>query len=92
MNKCGLISALSKKENLTEKEASEIVGMILKGFSNELLKGGKIEIRGFGSFVVRNYEAYTGINPKTGKKISVAAKRSPFFKVGKELKAKVDNK
>jgi len=51
-------------------------------------RGGRIEIRGFGSFVVRNYEAYTGRNPKTGETIQVAPKKLPFFKVGKELKGK----
>ena len=89
MNKYGLISALAKKEDLTEKEASDIVSMIFKGFSEELKNGGRIEMRGFGSFVVRNYDAYTGRNPKTGNNISVAPKKLPFFKVGKELKEKV---
>lgn len=92
MNKSGLIEALSKKENLTEKKAIDVVNLIFKGFTDTLKKGGRIEIRGFGSFVVRNYEAYTGRNPKTGKNIKVAPKRLPFFKVGKELKSKVDKK
>lgn len=92
MNKSGLIEALSKKENLTEKKAIDIVNLIFKGFTDTLKNGGRIEIRGFGSFVVRNYEAYTGRNPKTGKNIKVSPKRLPFFKVGKELKAKVDKK
>jgi integration host factor subunit beta len=90
MNKSGLIEALAKKENLTEKKAIDIVNLIFKGFTDELKKGGRIEIRGFGSFVVRNYEAYTGRNPKTGKNIKVAPKRLPFFKVGKEIKERVD--
>jgi integration host factor subunit beta len=92
MNKSGLIEALSKKEGLTEKKAIDLVNLIFKGFTDELKKGGRIEIRGLGSFVVRNYEAYTGRNPKTGKNIKVAAKKLPFFKVGKELKEKVDGK
>jgi integration host factor subunit beta len=90
MNKSGLIETLSKKENLTEKKAIDIVNLIFKGFTDTLKKEGRIEIRGFGSFVVRNYEAYTGRNPKTGKNIKVSPKRLPFFKVGKELKARVD--
>ena len=92
MNKSSLIEALSRKENLAEKKASDIVNLIFKGFTDELKKGGRIEIRGFGSFVVRDYGAYTGRNPKTGKNIQVTPKKLPFFKVGKELKEKVDKK
>ncbi|MFA6412002.1 MAG: HU family DNA-binding protein [Syntrophales bacterium] len=90
MNKSGLIEAVSRKENITEKKAVEVVNLIFKGFTEELKKGGRIEIRGLGSFVVRDYEAYTGRNPKTGRNIKVSPKKLPFFKVGKELKEKVD--
>ncbi|MFH1081002.1 MAG: HU family DNA-binding protein [Pseudomonadota bacterium] len=92
MNKSGLIEALSKKEGLTEKRAIDVVNLIFKGFTDELKKSGRIEIRGLGSFVVRDYQAYTGRNPKTGKNIKVASKKLPFFKVGKELKGRVDGK
>jgi integration host factor subunit beta len=92
MNKSGLIEELSKKEDLTEKKAMDVVNLIFKGFTDELKKNGRIEIRGLGSFVVRNYQAYTGRNPKTGKNIKVASKKLPFFKVGKELKERVDRK
>lgn len=92
MNKSGLIEALSKKEGLTEKKAIDVVNLIFKGFTDELKKNGRIEIRGLGSFVVRDYQAYTGRNPKTGKNIRVASKKLPFFKVGKELKERVDGK
>ena len=90
MNKSDLIYALSTKENLTEKNASEIVNMVFDGFTDALKKGGRIEIRGFGSFTVREYGGYTGRNPKTGTKTPVGPKKLPFFKVGKELKAKVN--
>ncbi|HDQ03313.1 MAG TPA: integration host factor subunit beta [Deltaproteobacteria bacterium] len=90
MNKSDLIEALSNKLNLTEKKAIDVVNLIFKGFTDELKKGGRIEIRGFGSFVVKNYDSYTGRNPKTGEKIRVEPKKLPFFKVGKELKEKVD--
>jgi integration host factor subunit beta len=92
MNKSELIDTLSKKENLTEKKAIDLVNMIFKGFADELKNGGRIEIRGFGSFVVRDYGAYTGRNPKTGQNIKVASKKLPFFKVGKELKEMVDKR
>jgi len=91
MNKAMLIRALSKKENLTDKQAFDVVNLIFKGFTAVLKQGGRIEIRGFGTFVVRNYKAYTGRNPKTGVNIKVAPKRSAFFKVGKELKKMVDD-
>jgi integration host factor subunit beta len=55
-----------------------------------LISGGRIEIRGFGSFVVKEYGAYEGRNPKTGEKIPVPPKKLPFFKVGKELKERID--
>lgn len=92
MNKSELIETLSKKEDLTEKKAIDVVNLIFKGFADELKNGGRIEIRGFGSFVVRNYGAYKGRNPKTGEKIKVAPKKLPFFKVGKELKEMVDGR
>jgi integration host factor subunit beta len=90
MNKSELIETLSRKENLTEKKAMDIVNLLFDGFTEELKNGGRIEIRGFGSFVVRNYQSYTGRNPKTGSNIDVAQKRLPFFKVGKELKEKIN--
>jgi len=57
--------------------------------TDALQSGDRIEIRGFGSFVVKEYEAYTGRNPKTGETVQVKAKKLPFFKVGKDLKVKV---
>jgi integration host factor subunit beta len=92
MNKSGLIETLSQKLNLTEKKAIDVVNLVFKGFTDELKSGGRIEIRGFGSFVVKDYDAYTGRNPKTGTKIKVDPKKLPFFKVGKELKDRVDKK
>jgi integration host factor subunit beta len=90
MNKTGLIEALAKKNGLKDKEAADIVNLIFEGFTNTLKEGGRIEIRGFGSFTVREYGAYTGRNPKTGDKTEVGPKRLPYFKVGKELKARVN--
>jgi integration host factor subunit beta len=90
MNKSDLIYALSTKENLTHTNASDIVNMIFDGFADTLKKGGRIEIRGFGSFSMRDYGGYMGRNPKTGAKTPVRPKRLPFFKVGKELKERVN--
>ena len=92
MNKSDLIVALSDKKNLTEKQATEIVDLMFKGFINEFKKGGRIEIRGFGSFSIREYKAYKGRTPKTGNAVNVKPKKAPFFKVGRELKKRVDDK
>ena len=92
MKKSDLVAALVDKKNLTEKQATEIVDLMFKGFTNELKNGGRIEIRGFGSFTVRKYKAYKGRNPKTGNTVDVKPKRLPFFKVGRELKKMVDGK
>jgi len=91
MNKSDLIAVLSRKENLTEKLAADIVDLVFDGFTDVLKKGGRIEIRGFGSFVVREYEAYKGRNPKTGKVVDVKPKKGAFFKVGRELKKRVQS-
>ena len=90
MKKSDLISALSEKENLRGKEASEIVNLVFGGFTNALRKRERIEIRGFGSFTVREYPPYLGKNPKTGQRVKVGSKKLPYFKVGKELKEMVN--
>jgi integration host factor subunit beta len=90
MNKSDLITALSYRESLTEKNASEIVNLIFDGFADTLKKCDRIEIRGFGAFTVRGYERYTSQNPKTGEKVKVEKKKLPFFKVGKELRERVN--
>jgi integration host factor subunit beta len=92
MNKSDLIEELSIIESLPEKSASEIVNMVFDGFTDTLKKGGRIEIRGFGNFTVRGYGTYTGRNPKTGEKTQVKPKKLPFFKVGKELKERVNGR
>lgn len=90
MNKSDLITALSEKEDLTEVDASRIINLVLDGFTDTLKKGGKIEIRGFGSFSVQEYDGYGGRNPKTGEPVAMKPKKGVFFKAGKELKKGVD--
>lgn len=90
MTKSELIEALSSELNLPIGTVTSIVSSILDSITDELVRGGNVELRGFGSFSVRNYEPYTGRNPKTGEKTYVAAKKLPFFKVGKALKEAVD--
>ena len=86
MTKLDLIVALAGKENLTEKQAKDIINQIINGFKDSLKKGDRIEIRGFGSFTVREYKAYKGRNPRAGINVDVPPKKLPHFKVGKELK------
>ncbi|MEE9419584.1 MAG: HU family DNA-binding protein [Desulfatiglandaceae bacterium] len=90
MNKSQLIEALSKKENLPIKRAEEVVNTVFGDMEKALIGGERVEIRGLGSFKVKQYDGYKGRNPKTGEVIEVAPKKLPFFKVGKELKEKVD--
>lgn len=90
MKKSDLITALAAKENLTHPQAAETIDLLFAEFSDALKKRERIEIRGFGSFSVREYKAYRGRNPKTGALVQVRPKRLPFFKVGKGLKKRVD--
>jgi integration host factor subunit beta len=91
MKKSDLIAQLSEKEKLGGKEAFDIVNLVFDGFSDTLRNGGRIEIRGFGSFTVRDYPPYLGKNPKTGQRVQVGSKKLPYFKAGKELKEMVNN-
>ena len=75
MNKSDLINVLAEKNNLTEHKAMDIVNLMFDGFTNELRNGGRIEIRGFGSFSRREYKAYKGRNPRTGNVVEVKPKR-----------------
>ena len=90
MNKSQLIEALAKSENLALKKAEEIVNTVFGHMEKALINGERVEIRGFGSFKIKNYDGYRGRNPKTGEIIEVSPKKLPFFKVGKELKERVD--
>jgi integration host factor subunit beta len=91
MNKAELTLHLAEKTNLTQKVAKVIVDTIFDGMRDSLARGERIEIRGFGSFVIRDYGGYKGRNPKTGDIVEVPPKKLPFFKVGKELKERVNS-
>jgi integration host factor subunit beta len=90
MNKSDLIDAFAGELKVSAHEAASIIDTILTTMTKSLCRGESIEIRGFGSFVVRHYGSYEGREPKTGKKIQVKEKKLPFFKVGKELREQVD--
>lgn len=90
MKKSDLIAQLSEKEKFSGEDAFDIVNLVFDGFTDVLRKGGRIEIRGFGSFTVRDYPPYLGKNPKTGQRVQVRSKKLPYFKAGKELKEMVN--
>ncbi len=90
MTKSELIDAVAKRTKITKSRAELVVNCIFDAMTTALEKGEGIEIRGFGSFTVREYKAYDGRNPRTGKAVSVPEERLPFFKVGKELKELVN--
>ncbi len=90
MNKSELIEALAEKTNMPIREAGSVTNTLIEAMTEALARGESIEIRGFGSFVVKQYDSYVGRNPKTGEKIQVAPKKLPFFKVGKDLREKVN--
>ncbi len=89
MNKSEMIEVLATQKGLSFKKAEEIINTIFESMTTALLDGDRIEIRGFGSFVVNDYKAYMGRNPKTGESIAVKPKKLPFFKVGKDLKERI---
>jgi integration host factor subunit beta len=90
MTKADLIRALSKRMEMPVKTAEEAVNTVFGQMTTALAKGDRVEIRGFGSFTVKDYEGYTGRNPKTGQRVEVKPKKLPFFKVGKELRELAD--
>lgn len=83
MNKSELIESLAMKKSLPFNRAEEVVNTVFNSMADALLSGDRIEIRGFGSMVVKEYDAYTGRNPKTGESISVKAKSFRSSRLGK---------
>ncbi len=91
MNKSELVEIVSEKGKMPRKRAEDVVNLIFDSMVDAMKNGDRIEIRGLGSFVVKDYGAYRGRNPRTGESISVKPKKLPFFKVGKELREMVDS-
>ena len=86
MNQSELIKTLAEQSSLSLDEATMVVNTFVDSMKKALLDGDRVEIRGFGSFKVKEYESYSGRNPRTGDKVEVRPKRLPFFRAGKELK------
>ena len=90
MTKSELIEKISESLKLPAGKAEAIVNCVFDSMVKALERGEGIEIRGLGSFTVREYKAYEGRNPRTGETVHVAPKRLPFFKVGKDLRERVN--
>lgn len=92
MTKSDLIEKLSLvHEYLNKRDAENVVNLIFGGIGEALSQGDRVEIRGFGSFSVREREARDARNPKSGEIVSIPNRKTPFFKTGKELRERVDS-
>jgi integration host factor subunit beta len=90
VNKSQLIDKLALLTNQTNKVAEGSVNIFFSNIKQALSNGDKVEIRGFGSFLLKGYNAYTGRNPKTGDRVFVPKKELPFFRAGKDLRERVN--
>jgi len=86
LTKADLVQEVARAVEVTRKEAEIIVGAVLDSMVESLQQGEKIELRGFGSFRIRQRGSRMGRNPKTGARVHVPAKRIPYFKPGRELR------
>ncbi len=90
MTKAALTARVAAAMHLTKKQTECMVDVFLTSIIEALSRGDKVELRGFGSFRVRHRPPRQGRNPKTGAHVAIPAKRVPFFKAGKDLRALVD--
>jgi len=90
MNKSDLMNRLAEEKGFSLSTAKEIVDMVFEDMTQALIKGDRVEIRGFGSFKMKAYKGYSGRNPRSGENTEVKSKRLPVFKVGKDLRERVD--
>ncbi len=86
MTKSELIEKLAQRKGLTRSRADLVVNTVIQSMTDAMDRGDGIEIRGFGSFAIRQYKSFQGRNPRTGEPVAVSEKRLPRFKVGKELR------
>ena len=86
MNKTELVAAIDEKAGISKKDAHKALAAFLETVTDEMKKGEKIQLVGFGTFEVRERAERTGINPQTKQTIKIAASKNPVFKAGKALK------
>ena len=91
MNRSDLVDRLAADGQLSGRRAEQVVNLVLEAMAQALVRGDRIEVRNFGSFVSKFYRARHGRNPRTGAHVQVPAKRLPAFKVGKALRELIDS-
>ncbi|MDD9999668.1 MAG: integration host factor subunit beta [Candidatus Tectomicrobia bacterium] len=89
MTKAELVARVAARVHLTNRQAEAVVGILLTCIAEVLRDGGKVELRGFGSFYARGRRARQGRNPRTGEVVQVAARKAPLFRTGKALREKL---
>ena len=92
MTKAELVEKVANQIKLTKKQTEVVVNTVFSSITDSLAEGKKVELRGFGSFRIRQRNARVGRNPKSGQKVDVPSKKVPFFKAGKELRELVDER
>jgi len=92
VNKRELAEAFAKEIGITLRDAEVCVNTLFNSMADTLAKGGRVEIRGFGSFKVKEYEPYSGRNPKTGESIQVCRKKLPYFRLGSIMRERINKK
>jgi integration host factor subunit beta len=92
VNKRELIEAFAEEIGITLRDAEVCVNTLFNNMADTLAKGGRVEIRGFGSFKVKEYEPYSGRNPKTGESILVSRKKLPYFKLSSMMRKRMNKK
>ena len=90
MTKAELVEKLANKNKLSKKQAVDVINAITQSISDALAEGNKVEIRGFGSFRIRDRKARIAYNPRSRVEVEVPAKKVPFFRAGVDLKKMVD--
>jgi integration host factor subunit beta len=92
VNKRELTEAFAKEIGITLRDAEVCVNILFSSMADTLAKGGRVEIRGFGSFKVKKYKPYSGRNPKTGESIQVSRKKLPYFKLSSMMRKRINKK
>lgn len=91
MKKSDLVDMVAQRQNLPRAQVEVTIDALLEAVADGLSRGERVDFRGFGAFAVRESAARSGRNPRTGETIQIAARRTPTFKVGKELRDRVNN-
>jgi integration host factor subunit beta len=92
LKKSDLARILAQKEDLKDDEAKRVIDLMFEGFSEELVRGRRIEVRGFGTFKIRDYPSYGSRNPKSGEPIIAKPKKLPVFKFSKKMHERLNEK